>query len=134
MLLGRASHERLNSRLGPVGREGPNQSDTAIAGDLFNRRHLDGAAARLYIFRAIIPGRKPPKSHPGGPTNQPDPRLPLNCQTCGKPLQHIATNGEAERCYLYLCVKHGYVVLTSPTNRPYGGRQPLDASDRTAKR
>jgi uncharacterized protein YciI len=43
--------------------------------------------------------------------NQPDPRLLLNCPTCGKPLQYVATQREADKTYLYVCVNDGYFVL-----------------------
>jgi hypothetical protein len=38
--------------------------------------------------------------------NRSDPRLPLNCPTCGKPLRHIATKIEPEMD-LYICQDHG---------------------------
>jgi hypothetical protein len=48
------------------------------------------------------------------PTNQPDPCFSFDCPTCGKPLQYIAGNGEAEKSYLYVCIHDGYFVLSGP--------------------
>jgi hypothetical protein len=44
--------------------------------------------------------------------NQPDPRLPLNCPTCGESLQYVATKVEPARTYLYSCPTDGFFELT----------------------
>jgi hypothetical protein len=45
--------------------------------------------------------------------NQPDPFLPLNCPTCGKPLRYISTTKTARaKTYLYVCPQDGLFELT----------------------
>jgi hypothetical protein len=39
--------------------------------------------------------------------NQPDPGLPLNCPTCGKPLRYVATKLSPATWYLYICPQDG---------------------------
>jgi hypothetical protein len=38
----------------------------------------------------------------------PDPQLPINCPTCGKPLIYVRTVGET---HFYWCLRHGSLVL-----------------------
>ena len=58
-----------------------------------------------------------------GAMNQPDPGLPLNCPTCGKPLRYVATKLSPATWYLYICPQDGLFEFPkdgrpSPQNLP----------------
>jgi hypothetical protein len=61
--------------------------------------------------------------------NQPDPGLPLNCPTCGKPLRYVATKLSPATWYLYICPQDG--LFEFPKDGRHSPHALLDHAVRT---